>query len=265
MPLYFTAARILGLSLTGLSRHQQIDLIADATRYMGLFFSTPLPPEGAEFEMEATFIAAYVPHRISLVWEDTGEPTEIFVNGSLVSDRAKRCFLWEKNNRTADLSGIVRWGTNQITIRSRQAVYPSMLPALQWMEPIVLAGDFDVKQDIITAKRETKRHLVWGGKRAGNYSGAVTYRCLFRLPKRFAGKRAILDLGDVRVASRVVLNGLDLGARLWPPYRYEITDALNPGENEIAVTVENTAENLLGIPLLSGIVSDPKIAFYDPQ
>jgi hypothetical protein len=265
MRRYFLAARIFGLSLSGQSRYQQIDLIKDATRYMGLFLSTPLPPEGAEFEIEASFMATHVPRRICLVWEDIGEPIDIYVNGVLVSDRSRECFLWDRHNRMADLSGIVKWGTNQIGIRSRQTVYPSVIPALHWIEPIVLTGDFGVNQDIITTRKETTRHLLWGRKRTGNYSGAVSYRCAFYLPKRFTGKRAILDLGDVRVACRVVLNGRDMGARLWPPYRYEVTDALKPGENEIEISVTNTAENLLGMPMLSGIVTDPKIAFFDPR
>lgn len=263
MRLYFLAARLLGLSLSGRSRYQQIDLMKDAALYMGLFLSTPLPPEGAEFEIEANFIVGYIPRRISLVWEHTSEPIEIYVNGELVSDRGKECFLWDRKNRMADLSDVIRWGTNRIGIRSRQPAFPSMIPALHWVEPVVLTGDFDVNMDIITARKETTRHLMWGKKRTGNYSGTVAYRCAFRLPKRFDDKRAILDLGDVRVACRVVLNGRDLGARLWPPYRYEVTDLLISGENEIEISVTNTTENLLGMPILSGVVSDPKISFFD--
>ncbi len=263
MRLHFLTARLLGLSLAGLSRYQQIELIKDAARYMGLFLSTPLPPEGAEFEIEANFIAGYIPRRISLVWEETGEPIEIYVNGQLVSGRGKECFLWDRKNRMADLSGIIRWGTNRIGIRSRQPAFPSTIPALHWVEPVVLAGDFYVNMDIITTRKETTRHLLWGKKGTGNYSGTVTYRCAFRVPKQYAGKRAILDLGDVRVTSRVRLNGRDLGARLWPPYRYEVTDSLISEENEIEISVTNTTENLLGTPILSGGVSDPKISFFD--
>ncbi len=265
MRLYFLAARVLGLSLSGRSRYQQINLIKDATRYMGLFLSTPLPPEGAEFEIETDFTASYIPRRIRLVWEDTGQPTEIYVNDVLVSYRGEKCFLWDRANRMADLSDVIVRGTNRIRIRSRQPVFPSMIPALHWMEPIVLTGDFYVSRDIITTRKETTRHLYWGKKGTGNYSGAVSYRCTFRLPKRFIDKPAILELGDVRVVCRVVLNGRDLGARLWPPYRYEVTDTLKAGENEIEVTVTNTTENLLGIPILSGILTDPKIAFFDTR
>ncbi len=260
---YFLAARLMGLPLSGLSRHQQIDLITDAARYMGLFLSTPLPPEGSEFEIEANFIMSDIPHRVSLVWEDNGQPIEIYINGILVSDRGKQCFLWDRQNVTADLSDIVRWGTNRIGIRSRQPEFPTTIPAVHWLDPVVITGDFDVRLDIISARKESRRQLSWGKRGTGNYSGTIVYTNRFHLPKRFEDKKAFLDLGDVRVASRVVLNGRDLGARLWPPYRYEITDALTAGENEIEVSVSNTAENLLGTPLLSGITTDPKIIFYE--
>jgi hypothetical protein len=260
---YFSAARLMGLSLSGLSRHQQIDLITDAARYMGLFLTTPLPPEGSEFEIEANFIMSDIPDRISLVWEDNGQPIEIYINGILISDRGKPCFLWDRQNMTADLSDIVRWGTNRIGIRSRQPDFPTTIPAVHWLDPVVITGDFDVRLDIISARKESRRQLSWGKRGTGNYSGTIVYTNRFHLPKRFEGKKAFLDLGDVRVASRVVLNGRDLGARLWPPYRYEITDTLTAGENEIEVSVANTAENLLGTPLLSGITTDPKIIFYE--
>jgi len=206
-----------------------------------------------------------IPRRIFLVWEDTGQPIDIFINGVLVSDRGQACFVWDRQNRRAGLSEIIRWGTNRIGIRSRQPGFPSVFPLNHCVEPVVIAGDFDVNMDIITARKETTRHLSWGRNATGNYSGTVSYKSRFRIPKRFAGKVAILDLGDVRVACHVVLNGHDMGARIWPPYRYDVTDAILDGENEIDISVTNTAENLLGKPMLSGITSDPKIVFFDPR
>ncbi len=263
MGVHFLLARLMGLPLSGLSRYQQIDLIKDAARYMGLFLTTSLPPEGSEFEIEANFIVGDVPRRIFLVWENTGEPIEVYVNGILVSGRAKACFFWDRQNMKADLSDIVRWGSNRIGIRSRQPSIPTMIPAIHGVDPVVVMGDFDVKMDIITEPKKARRHLSWGRRGTGNFSGTIAFTNRFRLPKQFDGKSAILDLGDVRVACRVVLNGRDLGARLWPPYRYEITEALTADDNEIEISVTNTAENLLGKPILSGILTDPKIVFFD--
>jgi hypothetical protein len=264
MRLYASAARLVRLINPDQPHYRKVDLIRDASRYMGLSLSTPLPPEDSEFEIEANFIIGQIPRRISLVWEDTGEPIDIFINGILVSDQGRECFVWDRKNRTANLSDVIRWGTNRIGIRSRQPGFPTVIPAIHCVEPVVIAGDFDVSMDIITARKETTRHLSWGKIATGNYSGTIAYRNRFRVPRRFAGKVSILDLGDVRVACRVVLNGKDLGAQLWPPYRYDLTGALSSGDNEIEISVTNTAENLLGSPIQSGITTDPKIMFFDP-
>lgn len=265
MGFYSSAARLTRLAVRGQTYYRKVDLIRDAARYMGLFLSTPLPPEGSEYEIEANFIVGTIPERISLVWEDTGQPVDIFVNGILVSNREKECFVWDRHNKCTSLSDVIRWGTNRIGIRSHQPDFPTVIPTIHCLEPVVIAGDFDVNMDIITAKRETTRHLSWGRRGTGNYSGTIAYRNRFLLPRRLGGKVSILELGDAQVACRVVLNGRDMGVRLWPPYRYDITDALSSGENEIEIYVTNTTENLLGTPAISGIVSDPKIVFFNPQ
>jgi hypothetical protein len=43
----------------------------------------------------------------------------------------------------------------------------------------------------------------------------------------------------------VVVNGVECGWAWAPPYRVDITDALRPGENTIAIRVLNTALGML--------------------
>ncbi|MGH7973497.1 MAG: glycosylhydrolase-like jelly roll fold domain-containing protein, partial [Limisphaerales bacterium] len=72
------------------------------------------------------------------------------------------------------------------------------------------------------------------------FSGAATYRKTFD-PARLRGEglRQFLDLGSVAVMARVKLNGHDLGTLWKAPYAVEITDALQPGENHLEITVVN--------------------------
>jgi hypothetical protein len=42
-------------------------------------------------------------------------------------------------------------------------------------------------------------------------------------------------LDDVREYARVRLNGKELEARAWQPYRWEVTGPLKPGSNEIEI------------------------------
>ena len=42
------------------------------------------------------------------------------------------------------------------------------------------------------------------------------------------------------------MNGRAVGQTLWPPYAVEVTDALRPGTNRIAVRLVTSLRNLLG-------------------
>jgi len=67
------------------------------------------------------------------------------------------------------------------------------------------------------------------------YSGHATYRT------KFQGKKGncILDLGKVAVMADVTLNGKPLGILWKTPYRVNVSDALQDGENTLEVKVVN--------------------------
>ncbi len=69
------------------------------------------------------------------------------------------------------------------------------------------------------------------------------------MPAGYAGKSLELDLGVVRGTAEVTVNGKPAGVRIWKPYRFNITDLVQPGRNRIEVTVANT----LGPHYSSGI------------
>ena len=74
------------------------------------------------------------------------------------------------------------------------------------------------------------------------YSGTAVYTQDFG----WKGKgRVWLDLGHVANIARVVLNGVDCGVAWTPPYRVEITNAIKPGNNVLAIEVTNTWANRL--------------------
>lgn len=61
-----------------------------------------------------------------------------------------------------------------------------------------------------------------------------------------AGRKVYFDLGDVRNIAEVRVNGASAGTRLWPPYRFEITQLLKPGSNRLEIGVTNTLANRYG-------------------
>ena len=77
------------------------------------------------------------------------------------------------------------------------------------------------------------------------YAGGITYRASFHLPDLPDGP-LFLDLGEIRSAARIHLNGQPLGDLVWPPYRIEATSAIRQGENDLRIEVCNSLRNLYG-------------------
>lgn len=69
------------------------------------------------------------------------------------------------------------------------------------------------------------------------FSGRMVYTGHFTLEER--GAVQVLDLGEVYETAQVTLNGQDCGCAISAPYRFEIGDALQAGENVLTVVVTN--------------------------
>ena len=81
-------------------------------------------------------------------------------------------------------------------------------------------------------------------KNIRHYSGTGTYSKKFDFRKPSAdGARVYLDLGKVGKVAEVWLNGKPLGIRWAAPYRYDVTDAIAPGDNSLKIEVVNTWAN----------------------
>ena len=78
-----------------------------------------------------------------------------------------------------------------------------------------------------------------------HFSGTVGYKTSFKLPAVPAGKRIVLDLGNVREMAKVKVNGKDAGGVWTAPYTIDVTDLLKKGKNEIEVEVVTTWVNRL--------------------
>lgn len=74
-----------------------------------------------------------------------------------------------------------------------------------------------------------------------HFSGTAVYNKTFDIPNEriHSDERIFLDLGPVHVMAQVKLNGNDLGILWEPPFRVEITDAVQSGENRLEIEVVN--------------------------
>jgi hypothetical protein len=79
------------------------------------------------------------------------------------------------------------------------------------------------------------------------FSGTATYQRSFDLPddRLGQGRRLVLDLGRVESLAEVALNGKHLGVLWKPPFTLDVTDAAQPGRNQLEVRVTGTWRNRL--------------------
>ena len=82
----------------------------------------------------------------------------------------------------------------------------------------------------------------WREAAGRDFSGTAVYETVFSRPEG-VGDRFILDLGDVRHACEVTLNGRALGARIAPPFRYVLPASYLAEENRLTIRVTNTSAN----------------------
>ncbi len=76
-----------------------------------------------------------------------------------------------------------------------------------------------------------------------DFSGDAAYECAFTVGDTVAREAEWLDLGEVRFACRVELNGCEIGKRLWQPWRVNVRGKVRPGMNRLRIVVTNTLAN----------------------
>jgi hypothetical protein len=62
-----------------------------------------------------------------------------------------------------------------------------------------------------------------------------------------------LSLGTVNHVAEVWINGVNAGSRMWPPFLFDITQWVKPGENQIRIRVANLVNNSYGDIKPSGL------------
>ena len=85
----------------------------------------------------------------------------------------------------------------------------------------------------------------WSGSGLQYYSGGIKYSRRVQLQDLNESPEVLLDLGDVRTSAQVSVNGRSLGVRLAPPFVFDLSAAVKPGDNEIEVEALNTLANFM--------------------
>jgi hypothetical protein len=76
------------------------------------------------------------------------------------------------------------------------------------------------------------------------YSGGMWYRKTIVLTAAQAGSSKVtFDLGDLVSTAEVIINGKSAGKRLTPPWQFDLSGKVKPGENRLEVLIYNTLGN----------------------
>jgi len=123
-----------------------------------------------------------------------------------------------------------------IVIGPLPAAVSTSEPALATSKQVqVLDGDWSVK---VNGQAVTTTLKSWKDLGVIDSLGAVAYTKEFTLSALPKGKgRMLLECDNLRDYATVRLNGIDLGARGWQPYRWDATAALKPGKNVLEIEV----------------------------
>ena len=102
---------------------------------------------------------------------------------------------------------------------------------------VELGGEWTVD---LNGKQVTTPLKAWEELGTASFAGPATYRKQFKAAPAPAGKRVFLEMADVHDYARVKLNGKELEGHAWPPYRWDVTNAVKAGSNDLEVEVRTT-------------------------
>ncbi|MER6938043.1 glycosylhydrolase-like jelly roll fold domain-containing protein, partial [Nocardioides sp. NPDC000441] len=149
-------------------------------------------------------------------------------------------------------------GTTALTGKDGQRTYRGEATTTDPLQPIALDGPWTVKLEREGETEQTRPLGSWTTIDP-RFSGSATYRTSVDVTAAdLAGRRMLLDLGEVRDIAQVTINGVVLPRALWRPYVIDATEALRAGANTIEVRVTNTLLNQRGkanqVPPTSGLL-----------
>ena len=126
-----------------------------------------------------------------------------------------------------------------------------------------LSGDWSLT---LGDRRLTTLLKSWEDLGVSAFAGTALYRKEFTAPA--AKGPVFLECENVHDYARVRLNGVDLDAHGWRPYRWEITKALKPGANVLEIEVQGSGGGGRGAgrggaaPVVSGLLPAVRLTTF---
>jgi hypothetical protein len=92
----------------------------------------------------------------------------------------------------------------------------------------------------LNGRQLTTALKTWEELGTRSFAGPATYRKQFTVSASPVGQRVFLEIGNVHDYARVKLNGKELEGHAWQPYRWEVTNVVKAGSNDLEVEVRAT-------------------------
>jgi len=157
------------------------------------------------------------------------------------------------NGRTIVPLHLEPWGTVFVVFRKPATAATRTLPKVMENKLATIEGPWEVSfqehrgapASITLDKLTSWSDSADAGVRY--FSGVGTYDKTIQAPPDWfkPGAAIWIDMGEVRNLAEVTVNGVSLGVAWHAPYRVDVTKALKPGRNEVAIKVVNTWVNRL--------------------
>jgi len=185
---------------------------------------------------------------------------EIRLNGVELKNPRPGIYL-DRYIREADAAGALRIGPNELVV----SVAASLREEGQRLWPPMLAGAFGVRRDGVgdSLVASTQNILLgdWTAQGLPDFAGEGRYRTTLALSEGIIGRPFQLDLGDLANAAEVRVDGVCLGRRVAPPWRFTVP-ASPRAAREVEIRVINTPQNLFDAqPRSSGLFGPVTIVF----
>ena len=119
--------------------------------------------------------------------------------------------------------------------------------------PIEIKGNWEInfrEQDFYKATLQTDTLFDWSThytEQIKHYSGTAIYKTNFNVEQNMlkSDRKFQLNLGEVNVIAKVLINGKEVGISWIAPHTLNVTDVLKEGENTLEIQVTNQWTNRL--------------------
>jgi hypothetical protein len=226
---------------------------------------------GGTVTWEARFHIKRSKGDLRAIFDRVPEPNRIEINGTPIQQFEKSTYL-DHGMMEVDIRRLVRSGENSVTISFELAERAfqgktGIKPIELMFDPVMIVGGFSLQREghdgeyVIDLERNELETGTWTDQGYPYFTGSIEYRQKIQLEEEFIrNRRCRLEARDIRESALLRVNGAMVGLRAWKPYRWDVTDFLKPGGNDIRIQVWNTLTNLLDLKNFdSGITGDVRI------